>query len=135
MTFFQKATDAIIIVHITMFFFTGCNAEVNCDDLGAKLNRCRDELYTEMAPSPAALLDKITSSSKSKISAPSRENLRMIWREKRKELSTQMVDEITQRCTKNKGRFHISEEINDCLKHKECINFAKCFKKAAEKKR
>lgn len=134
MIFFQKATTAIIIVHITMFFSTGCNPEVNCDDLGSKLNRCRDELYTEMAPSPATLLNKITSSSKSKISAHSRKNLRMIWREKRKELSTQMVDEIIQRCTKNKGRFHIAEDINECLKHDECINFAKCFKKAVEKK-
>jgi len=134
MIFFQKAAAAIIIVHFTMFFSAGCNAEVNCDDLGAKLNRCRDELYTEMGPSPAALLDKITSSSNNKISARSRESLRMIWREKRKELSTQKVDEIIQRCTKNKGRFHIAEEINECLKHEECIKFAKCFKKAVEKK-
>lgn len=125
-----------ILAAVTALMLTlasGCSPKVNCDDLGAKLNRCKDALYTQMAPPPAELLDDLVSKN-SVLPPESKTLLNKRWATKRTELAARLADEISQRCTKHEGRFLVSEEVNRCLRLKECDSFAKCFAKVARKK-
>lgn len=119
---------------LLIFSALGCDEEVNCDDLESRLNRCRNEVYHELAPAPAGFLDEITAP-QSNVSASSREKIKTAWTEKKTKLSAELTDEITRKCTKHKGRFHFSQQINDCLKKKDCSDFAECFRKTVSKKK
>jgi len=111
----------------------GCGSKVNCDDLGAKLNRCKEALYTQMAPPPANLLDDLVTKN-GPLAPEARTLVNKRWASKRLKLASRLADQITRRCTEHEGRFLVSEEVNNCLRLKKCASFAKCFAKVARKK-
>ncbi len=118
---------------LAILYAFGCGKSVNCDDLESRLNRCRKEVYQELADDSALFLEEIIAP-ESGISDSSRETIKTAWKEKKTKLSAELADEIIRKCSKHQGRFHFSSKINNCLKKEDCSGFATCFRKAASKK-
>ncbi len=107
----------------------GCGKKLDCDAFSKKAEGCSVELYLALSGPETAFVERMVSD-EGGLSPEARRSLEDAWRAERKRLAGKLVERLSSKCRKDKGRYAQSEDLQKCLSRASCKDFAACVAKA-----